>query len=979
MFDRLIRLIVAAGLSLLLSVPAWSQAALLPNAKQTFVDQNGKPLTGGKVYNYVPNTTVFKTTWQDSGQTTSNTNPVTLDAAGRAVIYGQGSYQQRVTDALGNLVWNAPTTAWNSAAPSGATGTDTAPVGTVMPFSGFVVPTNWALSYGQAVSRTTYSELLTAITISDTTVSCTATSPSLSGWADTSQMRVGAPVEGSCIPTGTTVVSITNGTTIVVNNNAVSTVVVPVTVFPWGNGDGVSTFNVPDLRGRAFAGADAMGGTAASRLTTTYYGAGAGQPGVAGGSQSHTLTQAELSIALGTATSIVTDPQHQHGIGQGGAGGAVGFGGGSFFVGSSNGVTALTATGITVATTITNAGGGNAHAIVQPTLTVNYIIKVKPNTTGAGGVVSIGGMFGDVLCGSNVVCTGQTISFSGPGAVVGPLTSTTNNLVSFADTSGQILKDSGVSMPLSLANGGLGASQAAAVASSIPIFPGSGGAAVPTLSPTLLGNWTFNPTSGNALTINTATGTTAMGFNITHSGTTSAPGATFYYDRAQINNDGLDTTGNSTFGLYTGLNTGGATAKGQKIAIQGIVNNAYGSSNTNGDLIGVSGWAISNQSNGGTNTGAGAKGTLYALEAIANAFSGATNYSVVSGLEADAIINTGASAAHRWGISISANSDLQGAQTDAAIETHDVQASGRFTNFILLRQTPITTGGIIIGSDSTIVTATHFASLPTYTFSGNIFDFGTPFKVTGAGVMTVPSVFVGNGVATTSMTSPLSIGGSGTTGIQKTFKTTTGNGTTDAFAFVGGNNGGTTFATLAAAGLTLSMSSPLLTTAGTELVMSQTGDAAGATSITLRNRTGLSGALFTNVAGDWVDFGFVGSGAVQNNFRMEHRSAQFKVAENTGGEFQFITSGGVFWAAIGGATTIIIPTTASTSKTTGSIINSGGFGNSGAIWTDTLVYTTGISANGSAGITRTCTIAVGNVLTFTLGILTATSGAAGCV
>ena len=48
-------------------------------------------------------------------------------------------------------------------------------------------------------------------------------------------------------------------------------------------------------------------------------------------------------------------------------------------------------TGITVATTITNSSGGNAHAIVQPTITINYIIKVMPNTTGAGGVVVPGG------------------------------------------------------------------------------------------------------------------------------------------------------------------------------------------------------------------------------------------------------------------------------------------------------------------------------------------------------------------------------------------------------------------------------------------------------------------------------------------------------------------------------------------------------------------------------------------------------------
>ncbi len=64
---------------------------------------------------------------------------------------------------------------------------------------------------------------------------------------------------------------------------------------------------------------------------------------------------------------------------------------------------------------------------------------------------------------------------------------------------------------------------------------------------------------------------------------------------------------------------------------------------------------------------------------------------------------------------------------------------------------------------------------------------------------------LGNAIAT-SLTNPLDIGGSGTTGTQKTFKTTTGNGTTDAFAFNGGNNGATNFANISALGQTLGSS-----------------------------------------------------------------------------------------------------------------------------------------------------------------------------
>lgn len=62
--------------------------------------------------------------------------------------------------------------------------------------------------------------------------------------------------------------------------------------------------------------------------------------------------------------------------------------------------------------------------------------------------------------------------------------------------------------------------------------------------------------------------------------------------------------------------------------------------------------------------------------------------------------------------------------------------------------------------------------------------------------------------ASTSLTSPLIIGGSGTTGTQLTLKTTTGVGTTDTFAFVGGSNGATTFATLNATGFAAGTQAP---------------------------------------------------------------------------------------------------------------------------------------------------------------------------
>lgn len=81
-------------------------ASILPNAVTQFIDGNGKPLAGGSVYFYIPNTSTFKNTYQDSAQTILNTNPVVLDANGEAIIWGSGTYRQVVYDVNSNLVWD---------------------------------------------------------------------------------------------------------------------------------------------------------------------------------------------------------------------------------------------------------------------------------------------------------------------------------------------------------------------------------------------------------------------------------------------------------------------------------------------------------------------------------------------------------------------------------------------------------------------------------------------------------------------------------------------------------------------------------------------------------------------------------------------------------------------------------------------------------------------------------------------------------
>lgn len=94
------------ALAWLFAVGVAAAASLLPNGEQQFADGNGVPYTGGTVSFFLPNTTTPKTTWQDAGQTTPNTNPVILDAAGRAIIYGTGIYRQVLKDQFGTTIWD---------------------------------------------------------------------------------------------------------------------------------------------------------------------------------------------------------------------------------------------------------------------------------------------------------------------------------------------------------------------------------------------------------------------------------------------------------------------------------------------------------------------------------------------------------------------------------------------------------------------------------------------------------------------------------------------------------------------------------------------------------------------------------------------------------------------------------------------------------------------------------------------------------
>jgi len=194
-------------------------------------------------------------------------------------VVGEGTFKNNVS-VSGNVV-----AAEFYGGGANLTGIVALPTGAVLPFAGASAPSGHLLCFGQAISRSTYSDLFTAI-----------------------------------------------GTT-------------------YGVGDGSTTFNIPDLRGRVVAGQDDMGGTSANRLTDQSGGVDGDVLGDTGGAETHTLTVAQLAAH----THSTYDLWAQH-------------------AGNPQSPPPFEVQNTTGGTT-GSTGGNSAHNNVQPTIILNYIIK----------------------------------------------------------------------------------------------------------------------------------------------------------------------------------------------------------------------------------------------------------------------------------------------------------------------------------------------------------------------------------------------------------------------------------------------------------------------------------------------------------------------------------------------------------------------------------------------------------------------------
>lgn len=306
---------------------------LAPTPILQFWDDDGLFLVGGQLFTYQALTTTKQATFTDATGNTPLPNPIILNARGEVAPSAMGT-------SCG--LWLDPTLEYKFVlAPANDTDPPTNPIWTI---DNLVSP--------QAAVLAALAEY----------------EASLGG------VQVGSilPYGGTAAPSGWL---LCYGQSI---SRTVYATLFAVVGTAFGVGDGSTTFNLPDLRGRAIIGKDNMGGTPANRVTNAVSGISATTLGAGGGDQ---RAQADTITASSSATTTVTDPGHKHTfVGNGPALTYIGSGGNSNIVGGSqvlgedmnNAYTNVTAT-TSVTTTATSSLVG-ASQNMPPVQVINFII-----------------------------------------------------------------------------------------------------------------------------------------------------------------------------------------------------------------------------------------------------------------------------------------------------------------------------------------------------------------------------------------------------------------------------------------------------------------------------------------------------------------------------------------------------------------------------------------------------------------------------
>lgn len=288
------------------------------------------------------------------------------------------------------------------------------PIGSIYMHVSSSAPTGWLNCDGTAINRTTYANLFSAIVPSKGTVTLTIASPcvvTLASHGFITGDSIYLTTTGA-LPTGLTantlyyVISVDFNTfrlatsyanaiaSTAINTSGTQSGVHTLYHCAYGLGDGSSTFNVPDFRGRIPVGKGSGAGLTARPLGYSFGAETVALATTELPSHNHTLSDSGHTHT-GTSGNISTNHQHNptvdgFNIGQGSEGFSAIGGGyqpiliisysdtGSYvsFLSSSVGHTHSFTTGSGSANiSVGNSGSGTAHQNMHPSLCVNYIIK----------------------------------------------------------------------------------------------------------------------------------------------------------------------------------------------------------------------------------------------------------------------------------------------------------------------------------------------------------------------------------------------------------------------------------------------------------------------------------------------------------------------------------------------------------------------------------------------------------------------------
>lgn len=253
------------------------------------------------------------------------------------------------------------------------------PLATVLYGDYATPPSKAVFGFGQALSRSSYPAYFATVTRVQTGT-LTAGNTTITSVGNTAGLGAGMPVECTGCQAGSVISSVTSSTivmskTATANGSASISVIIP----GYGSGGDSTTVGVKDCRGRVMAGRDDMGGSAAGRLTTSYFGGSAAVIGAVGQSnESSTLVTTNLppytpSVSVSQQPVFSFDYTSAN-LQQSG---------------SNSGVTGITASGAGTAVTPTRindvalslgAQGGTSTPVrtVQPTDVAECVVVVLP-------------------------------------------------------------------------------------------------------------------------------------------------------------------------------------------------------------------------------------------------------------------------------------------------------------------------------------------------------------------------------------------------------------------------------------------------------------------------------------------------------------------------------------------------------------------------------------------------------------------------